>query len=183
VTTAIELQPQLETLTQRDHHPGHVSNDTDQIIHASRLADNAVPEGGYGWVVVGGCAIIGWWAVGTSYCWGVIQSALVEEGVSSPAVLSFVGSLATAFISALAIVTSRLTRLLGARYVGMTGILLIGLSEILSSFSVHNVGGLFATAGALMGLGMRFVSTLLDLRHMLTLCVVSHSRYVAQKPA
>lgn len=171
VTTAIELQPQPETLTARDSRDRQSANDeADHIIQASRLADSAVPDGGYGWVVIAGCAIIGWWAVGTSYCWGVIQSALVEDGLSSPAILSFVGSMATAFISALAIVTSRLTRFLGARYVGMMGMVLIGLSELLSSFAVHNIGGLFATAGVLMGLGMRFVSepAVADISHMLT---------------
>ncbi|KAL7626357.1 hypothetical protein AAE478_003129 [Parahypoxylon ruwenzoriense] len=118
---------------------------------ASRLADSSVPDGGYGWVVVLGCAVMTWWFVGTSYSWGVIQSALVERGLSSPSTLSFVGSLSAALISALAIVNSRVARLLGARKTGMLGIALLGLAEVLSSFSVTNLAGLFITSGVLLG--------------------------------
>jgi hypothetical protein len=127
----------------------------DPILQASREADSAVPDGGYGWVVVGGCATIAWWVVGTTYAWGVIQGALVEDGVSSPAVLSFVGSLAASMIAALAIVNSRVMRTLGPRWTGVLSILLVGISEFSSSFAVKNIRLLFASSGALMGLGMR----------------------------
>lgn len=154
-TTAIELESDNRNLTQRDHNSSSANEEVDHIIQASRLADSTVPEGGYGWIVIIGCAILSWWAVGTSYCWGVIQNALVEEGLSSPAKLSFVGSMATALVAAFAIVNSRLTRLLGVRYTGLLGVSLMGLSEMLSGFVTHNIEGLFVTAGALMGLGMR----------------------------
>lgn len=130
-------------------------NGDDPVLQASRVADSSVPEGGYGWVVLTGCFVIAWWIIGTAYSWGVIQSALVDEGLSTPAVLSFVGSLAAALISALAIVNSRVTRRFGPRWTGLLGMALIGLSEVLSSFAVKNVGALFVTSGVMMGLGVR----------------------------
>jgi hypothetical protein len=65
----------------------------DTIIAASRLADSQVPDGGYGWVVIGACSVLAFWFIGTTYSWGVIQAALVAQKLSSPSTLSFVGSL------------------------------------------------------------------------------------------
>ena len=128
--------------------------DRDPVLTASRLADSTVPDGGYGWVLVIACAVVSWWFVGTSYSWGVIQRALVSDGVSSPATLSFVGSLSAALISALAIINGRVVRALGARWTAMLGVALLGLAELLSSFSVRSVAGLFFTSGVTLGLGM-----------------------------
>lgn len=69
-TTAVELL-QLPVQTSRFHNS--TSNEesqnasSDDILEASRLADSAVPEGGYGWVAVGACAVISWW-VSTIIC-------------------------------------------------------------------------------------------------------------------
>lgn len=154
--TAIELDVQH---TERATHRATstvpaVIGDDDPILAASRLADSTVPDGGRGWIVVLGCAIVGWWFVGTSYSWGVIQGALVEEGLSSPAILSFVGSLSAALISALAVVNGRVVRAVGSQWTAVIGVTLLGFSEILSSFAVGNVAGLFFTSGVVLGLGM-----------------------------
>jgi hypothetical protein len=165
-TTAIELgslaaNSSAGVTTQRDGpHPSTAAtpletSDEDPILAASRLADSSVPDGGYGWVVVFGCAIVTWWFVGTSYSWGVMQGALVKQGLSSPATLSFVGSLSAALISALAIVNGRVVRRLGARKTALLGVMLLGFSELMSSFAVTNVAGLFVTSGVVLGLGMR----------------------------
>lgn len=37
------------------------TSSSDDVLEASRLADSVVPDGGYGWVVVGACAVIAWW--------------------------------------------------------------------------------------------------------------------------
>lgn len=149
-TTATEL-------TNRAHRspPTTKSREPDPVLDASRLADSKVPDGGYGWAVVFGCSVMLWWSIGTTYSWGVMQEALVEEGLSTPAVLSFIGGLDAALISALAILNSRFIRRVGARTVGMLGVGLMGVSEILSGFAVNNLGALFFTSGVLMGLGMR----------------------------
>lgn len=146
-------------ITQRDTAvsplPVAAAADEDPAMAASRLADSSVPDGGYGWVAVSGCAVLTWWFVGTSYSWGVIQGALVERGLSSPATLSFVGSLSVAIISVLATINGRVVRLLGARRTAMLGISLLSLAEVLSSFAVTNLAGLFITSGVVLGVGMR----------------------------
>ena len=111
------------------------------IIEVSRLADATVPDGGYGWVIVSVCFIIAFWFVGTSYSWGVLQGALIQQGLSSPSTLAFVGSLTVACIAAFAILNARLIRLIGARKVALLGVSLMGLGEILSGSSIRNVGG------------------------------------------
>ncbi|KAI1304534.1 major facilitator superfamily domain-containing protein [Xylaria venustula] len=153
ITTAIELGP--HTALQRETI-GTSTNDngsTDPVLEASRLADSDVPDGGYGWVVVASCAVLSWWTIGTSYSWGVIQGALVQEGLSTPAVLSFVGALGPTLLAAVAILNSRIMRMIGVRYTGMLGVFLIGLAEILAGFAVNSVPGLFITEGVLLGLG------------------------------
>ncbi|KAK7423244.1 hypothetical protein QQZ08_009140 [Neonectria magnoliae] len=88
----------------------------DPVLEASRLVDLEAPDGGRGWVVVAGCAVPIYWFMGTSYSWGVIQNALVEDDVGSAASLSFVGSVATAMTSAMALITVKISGLLGSRY-------------------------------------------------------------------
>lgn len=157
-TTSFQLQPdQASSSQQINARDGSTAPDSDGdvVLQASRDNDSAVPDGGYGWVVVGGCAVVSWWMLGTPYSWGVMQGALVDEGISTPAVLSFVGSLAATLISALAIVNSRVMRMLGPQKTGMLGISLLSLGGILSSFAFTNIGALFATSGVVTGLGLR----------------------------
>lgn len=156
-TTAIELRETSAASSVRGPYTSgsRAEESTDEILQASRLADSTVPDGGYGWVVVGGGAVLLWWAVGTTYAWGVMQTALVEDGLSTPATLSFIGSLDAALMSALAIVNSRLMRALGMRWTAVLGVSVMGGSEILSSFAVKNIGVLFFTSGVMMGTGVR----------------------------
>lgn len=89
-----------------------------------------------------------------TYAWGVMQAALVEDGLSKPATLSFIGSLQAALVSALAIVNSKLMRSLGARCTLMLAVALMGGSQILAGFAIKSVGGLFFTSGVLSGIGV-----------------------------
>ncbi|TFB01792.1 putative transporter [Trichoderma ghanense] len=127
---------------------------TDHVLAASREADSTAPDGGYGWVIVGSGFVLLWWSLGTTYAWGVMQTALVADGLADPAVLSFVGSLQAALISALAVVNSLVVRKTGVRAAAMLGAACMGGSEILSSFTIRNVGALFFTSGVVMGLGV-----------------------------
>lgn len=156
-TTAIELhESSAASSTRGPYSSGNIGDaSTDDVLQASRLADSTVPDGGYGWVVVAGGAVVLWWALGTTYAWGVMQRALVEDELSTPATLSFIGSLNAALISALAIVNSRLMRAIGMRWTAVLGVAVTGGSEILSSFAVKNIGALFFTSGVLMGTGVR----------------------------
>lgn len=92
--------------------------------------------------------------VGTSYSWGVIQDALIAKGFSSPATLSYIGSIAIAFISFMAIINARVVRAIGPQRTGVLGVCFLGLSEILSSFALNSVAGLFMTSGVLLGFGI-----------------------------
>jgi len=108
-----------------------------------------------GWVVVAACALITFWFVGVTYSWGVFQSSLMRQGVGTASTLSFVGSSTVACVAVFAVLNARLLNVVGARAMGMSGILLLGLGEILSGFTVHSLVGLFVTAGFTMGVGAR----------------------------
>jgi hypothetical protein len=127
----------------------------DTIIQASLLADSQAPDGGYGWVVVFACSALTFWFVGTTYSWGVLQAALVEQQLSPPSTLAFIGSLTATCISLLALVNARMIRAMGARNGGMLGVALLGLGGILSGFTTRNLGGLFVTTGVIEGIGTR----------------------------
>ena len=132
----------------------------DDVAEASRVADAGVPDGGYeAWVALAGSGVICWWFVGTTYCWGVIQGALVKDGLSSASTLSWIGSLAVACNAFLAILSARFLRGLGSRLTAILGISFVAGGEILSSFTTHNVGGLFVTAGVVLGIGVSLCFT------------------------
>lgn len=122
----------------------------------------AALDGGYGWVVVTACAMMTFCFVGVTYSWGIFQSALVDQGLSTPATLSFVGSSTVACIAIFAILNARLLNAIGARAVAILGVILLGGGEILSSFSLHSVAGLFVTVGGIMGIGARLVRVCYD---------------------
>lgn len=169
LATASRLQSTSTAIKLREgHRVGERANGTvrdsitlttaeDDVMQASLVADVCVPDGGEGWVVVFGCAVVTWWFTGTSYCWGVLQAALVKVGLSTASTLAFVGSLAAACISFMGIVNAKLVRKLGTRASALMGIFLLGLGEVLSGFAVKNVAGLFATAGVVMGIGIRYL--------------------------
>ncbi|KAK4072909.1 uncharacterized protein Triagg1_5586 [Trichoderma aggressivum f. europaeum] len=142
-TTAIELATgsapspawSLRNSNPSKTQPSKTFTVTDQVLEASREADSTAPEGGYGWVIVASGFILLWWSLGTTYAWGVMQTALVSDDLADPAVLSFVGSLQAALISALAISNSFVVRKTGVRAAAMLGAACMGGSEILSSFT------------------------------------------------
>ncbi|KAM0749364.1 MFS general substrate transporter [Meredithblackwellia eburnea MCA 4105] len=125
----------------------------DDVLLASRIQDSEVPDGGVGWLVVAGCGMITFWYAGSSYSFGVIQAALVKEGVSTPATLAFVGSLTVACIAAFALVNARIIKILGSQKTAILGVLFQGTGGVLSGFTSKNVSGLFVTSGLIMGIG------------------------------
>lgn len=162
-STAVELQsrpppPQHHSSNRSSDAPGWAQatapNDPDNVVEASRLADASVPEGGYGWVVVGAGTVLAWWFIGTSYCWGVLQSALVDEGVSSASTLAFVGSLTVACNAFFAAFAAQVLRKLGSRSTALLGTGLLGLGYVFAGFCTHSVAGLFMTAGLITGVGI-----------------------------
>lgn len=135
--------------------PNQVPADVLKDESASQPLDTENIDGGYGWWVVAGCAVVTWWYVGNGYSWGVLQAELLESGISTASTLSFVGSLTTACISIFGILNGYIIRTLGARFTAVLGITLLGFGQLLSGFSTHQVGGLFATTGVIAGMGTR----------------------------
>lgn len=150
--TGIELRHgSVPTLSLQDQAVGN------NVMELSRAADADIPTGRYRWVLVGACATIAWWFVGTTYSWGVIQGALVEQGLGPPSTLSFVGSLTVACIAVFALVNARIVRILGLQRSGLLGIFLLGVGEICSGFATRSVVGMFFATGLLIGIGTRYV--------------------------
>jgi hypothetical protein len=185
VSDAIELQPptnRAHAISSKTSSPSSSDvlngnfnpSEPLNIVEASRLADSDVPEGGYGWVVIAGCAVLTWWYLGMSYSWGIMQTALVERGLSSAYTLSFIGSLCVTFNSILALANARFIRLVGTRQAALIGVTCLGGGTVLSGFCTKNVGGLFFTSGVLAGLGTRSVFFKLSMwcRLMLTFLLV-----------
>lgn len=124
-------------------------------LEASRQLDADAPDGGWNaWLMVACCTMLGFWFVGTTYSWGVLQGALVADNLAPASTLAFVGSIAVSMLSALAILNSRLFALVGARSMAIAGVLFMSCGQILAGFATHNVAGLFMTAGVMMGLGV-----------------------------
>ncbi|KAL4971881.1 major facilitator superfamily domain-containing protein [Aspergillus desertorum] len=151
-TTTVELSSMTGTGERLDRaDPSSFSVQDTTIMQAPAEVDTQLPDGGYGWVAVSGCAVLTWWFTGTSYSWGILQAALVRDKVSSASTLAFVGSLAVACISFLGILNATLVRKFGTQVCGVLGIVFLGVGEILSGFALRSIGGLFVTAGAIMG--------------------------------
>ncbi|KIW15526.1 hypothetical protein PV08_05572 [Exophiala spinifera] len=139
--------------TEHSHH-AHTEDFPDREPPSTNVA-TAIPDGGYGWVVVTCCAVLTFWFNGISASWGVLQAALLRSNLesTSTSTISFVGTFGLATIVAFGLFGVRIMRLLGARTTAFAGIALLACAEILSSFTVSNVGGLFVTSGALFGSG------------------------------
>jgi MFS family permease len=127
---------------------------TDNVVAQSQLADSTVPDGEYGWVIVFACSVLAFWFIGTTYCWGVVQAPLVQEGLASASTLSFVGSLAVAANSFFAIMSARIMQRIGTRWTAVIGVSILSAGELFAGFATHSVGGLFATAGVTLGVGV-----------------------------
>jgi MFS transporter, MCT family, solute carrier family 16 (monocarboxylic acid transporters), member 3 len=127
----------------------------DEPSPESRNIASAIPDGGYGWVVVFSCFWLALLSSGLLGAWGVIQAALLESSLrgTPTATVTFIGSLGLACVVALALLASSLMRVIGGRLTSMLGIILLGLGEITSSWTTSNVGGLFGTSGVLIGAG------------------------------
>ncbi|KAM0351270.1 hypothetical protein ACHAP4_009409 [Fusarium culmorum] len=166
-TTAVQLEPlgngisyeaSSSNLRPRGGHAetasSHQNDSDDPALEASRIADSTVPDGGYGWVVIGACAMVAWWVIGLSYTWGVYQRALVQRGVGSPLALSFCGSISPALMATVGMLVSRMIRSFGTRILSCVGISLMGLSFVLASFVTDHLVGLIFLPGVPLGLGM-----------------------------
>ncbi|KAK5092905.1 hypothetical protein LTR24_004700 [Lithohypha guttulata] len=117
-------------------------------------AFEAIPDGGIdSWITVSACGFLTFWSNGYISSWGVLQAAILQSSYMEVNIwtLSFVGSLALACIVAFGTLSVRAMKLFGMRYTCLVAVLLLGLGPILTSFTLNHLGGLFCTAGALVG--------------------------------
>ncbi|KAF2204515.1 MFS general substrate transporter [Delitschia confertaspora ATCC 74209] len=123
-------------------------------------ATTAIPDGGYGWIIILSLAISAFWHNGMINCWGVLQTALLDSTLRDipTSTVSFVGSLGLACV-AFGLFAVRLMRWFGSRITAIIGITLLGTGLIGSGSSTTNVAGLFGTSGFVSGLGGTIVYT------------------------
>ena len=153
-TTSITLEELSTsgTITARGQQQSNVTNP--DVATQSLIADSAAPDGGYGWVIIAAASLINFFSTGTGYCWGLLQAAILKDNKgSSASTVAFIGSLWIASVAIFALINARVIRLIGARNTAVLGIVLLGFGELVSSFSIDNIGGLFITTGIIMGMG------------------------------
>lgn len=127
----------------------------------SHFSTTAIPDGGYGWVIVFIAAITTFWMNAMINCWGVLQVALLSSSMSHvPAsTVSFIGSLNLACGVAFGLFATRATRQFGSRTTAMSGITLMGLGLIAAGSSTKSVAGMFVAIGLVAGTGQSAVYT------------------------
>jgi MCP family monocarboxylic acid transporter-like MFS transporter 3 len=157
-TTTIELRPALcapppdsiEYATARTIIQQRDDNDSSEHTDAV----SAIPDGGRtAWTNLIASALFTFWFNGINNSWGVMQAALFKEGLTSTSTLSFVGSLSITCCVVFSLPSVRFMQLIGARDAALIGITMLGLGELMSGFTIYNIGGLFGTVGILYGVG------------------------------
>jgi hypothetical protein len=129
------------------------TSNVNDVSAAPSSSDARVPDGGFGWIIVLGCAVQTFIFYGITSSWGIFQAALVDQELAGSATLSFVGSVSVTCAVILALAGARILRLLGSRITSILGILLLATGQILSGLTTNNIGGLFVTAGFVTGIG------------------------------
>lgn len=167
--STIRTATQLSTLSHSSDQGPRSNNDDSPTISLRGSDDEqppanaveAVPDGGYGWTVVSACSFLLFWINGYTTCWGVLQTALLKSSYLKVDVLtiSFVGSLYMACMVAFGIASVKLMKAFGVRRMCVIAIVLFGLAPILISFTLDNIGGLFCTAGVLVGFSSSILYT------------------------
>lgn len=107
-----------------------------------------------GWVVVAASASSLFVFMGVIYSWGILQANLAHNNSNMPlTTLTFVGSLATSFMTSICVFVGKAVRKFGYRETAVAGAILLGLGEFASSWATHNLGALFVTHGVIFGVG------------------------------
>ncbi|CAI6096011.1 unnamed protein product [Clonostachys chloroleuca] len=121
----------------------------------------AVPDGGYGWTIVGASAVLTFWVNGYTTVWGIFQNAIITSTnvQTDLRTITFVGSSFMACIVAFGLLSVRLMRPFGVRSLSVAAAAIFGIGLIATSFVLESVGRLFCIAGALIGLASSFVFT------------------------
>ncbi|KAF2830548.1 MFS general substrate transporter [Ophiobolus disseminans] len=134
----------------------------DEVPEDAAYSVTAIPDGGYGWVIVASAFIAAFCCNGIINCWGVLQAALLGSSLSyvPPSTLAYVGSLTLGLIPLGGLVSVRMMRMIGTQASALIGMFLMGMSLIGASFCTSNLAGLFGTAGLIGGIGNSIVYTI-----------------------
>jgi MCP family monocarboxylic acid transporter-like MFS transporter 3 len=144
----------VASLTRSSDYENTRAGRSDDNEAPSADATPAIPNGGRSaYTVLFSCALFTFWLNGLGNSWGVVQAALLQEGLTSTATLSFVGSLSITFSVVFSLLSIRVMRLVGAKWAALIGVTLLGLGELTSGFMTGNIAGLFGTTGILFGTG------------------------------
>jgi MCP family monocarboxylic acid transporter-like MFS transporter 3 len=149
------LSKPLPSVTQ----PVSIAPTPDEVPEDAPYSVSAIPDGGYGWVIVISAFITTFCHNGIINCWGVLQAALLDSTLSHvpPSTLAYVGSLALGGGALYGLAAVRMMRWIGSRTTILIGVFLMGMSLIGASFCTSNLAGLFGTAGLIGGIGMAMV--------------------------
>jgi MCP family monocarboxylic acid transporter-like MFS transporter 3 len=135
------------------------TQNSDEVPENARYSVTAIPDGGYGWVIVAGCFVTTFCQNGIINCWGILQAALLDSTLKAvpPSTLAYVGTLALAGGALYGLAAVRLMRQVGCQATILLGVFLMGMSLIGASFCTSNLAGLFGTYGLTGGIGMSMV--------------------------
>jgi MFS family permease len=141
------------------HQPVSAAQNPDEIPEDAPYSVSAIPDGGYGWVIVVAGFITTFCHNGIINCWGVLQAALLDSTMSHvpPSTLAYVGSMALGGGALYGLAAVRMMRWVGSRTTNLVGVFLMGISLVGASFCTSNLAGLFGTAGLLGGIGIAMV--------------------------
>jgi MCP family monocarboxylic acid transporter-like MFS transporter 3 len=133
----------------------------DEVPEDAPYSVSAIPDGGYGWVIVTSAFLTTFCYNGFINCWGVLQAALLDSTMSHiPASrLAYVGSMSLAGTTLFGLGAVRMMRWVGSRTTMLIGVFLMGMSLIGASFCTGNLAGLFGTAGFMGSVGMAMLYT------------------------
>ncbi|KAL2211317.1 MFS general substrate transporter [Sarocladium strictum] len=135
----------------------NIRDDTEAPDHATE----AVPDGGYGWTIVGAGFLLLFWINGYTTSWGVLQTAIVKSPSlhTNIRTITFVGSLYMACMVAFGLASVRISRAYGMRQSSVGAVVLFGAGLIATSFTLEHLAGLFCVAGLLVGLATSLLYT------------------------
>ncbi|KAF9700010.1 hypothetical protein EKO04_001532 [Ascochyta lentis] len=151
-----ESQISLTTYTLATLRPLSLIENSNEPPEDSLHSTTAIPDGGYGWVVVAAGFITTFCHNGIINCWGVLQAALLDSTLENEkaSTLTFVGSLGLAGGAMYGLLVVRFMRCFGARITVLLGVFLMSMSMIGASFCTSNIAGLFGAFGIIGGVGM-----------------------------
>ncbi|CAO2655786.1 Nn.00g045890.m01.CDS01 [Neocucurbitaria sp. VM-36] len=150
---------QLTKPTPSNFRPATIIQNPGGTPENAPYSVTAIPDGGYGWVIVACCFVTTFCHNGIINCWGVLQAALLDSTLKNvpPSTLAYVGTMALSGGALYGLAAVRLMRVVGSQYTILLGVFLMGMSLIGASFCTLNLAGLFGTAGLTGGIGMAMV--------------------------